>query len=135
MYNQQLLDIYRLHVARGGARHGDIERHLCLNAPVAPVSVDDQRNEPSTFEELFSGDGIRYLEALYQRLMWQMQGVPFAETSETLGALSFLQVVLATALWRYRLSVGPTLDTFARQYDRLDTEVMRRKLHVSAQSA
>ena len=96
MYNQQLLDIYRLHVARGGARHGDIERHLCLNEPVAPVSVDDQRNEPSTFEELFSGDGIRYLEALYQRLMWQMQGVPFAETSETLGALSFLQVVLAS---------------------------------------
>jgi hypothetical protein len=73
------------------------------------------------------------VESLYQAAIMNIRGKRFDECSDGLNALSFLQEVLATAMWKHRCVIGDVLESFVRKYDRLDIPEERRKLHLEAQ--
>jgi hypothetical protein len=128
-----LLVVYRAYATRTGIRVSLVERGMSRSAQVTRLSDDERRNESATYAALFS-DVCRFLlEDLYQEAVRNMRGKPFGECEDALNALSFLQEVTSTALWRHRLVVGETLTKFAREFDRLDLRSERERLHARAQ--
>jgi hypothetical protein len=124
--------IYRLFLWRGGQRINSIEQQIGFSG-ATDVSNDDKRNVESSYEELFGGDGRLGVERFYRSQIAALKGVQFDQCADVLAALAFLQEVVATALWKYGLDVGDSLDAFARGFDRLDLTEERRRLHELAQ--
>ena len=54
--------------------------------------------------------------------------------SDALKGLSALQEIIATALWRHGCAVGKRLESFARDFDRLDVPTERERLYALAQA-
>lgn len=90
---------------------------------------DLRRNEGDAYA-LFRDDR---LQKLYRRLLREMRGVPFEDCGDIMAGLTFLQTVVATALWKHRLAVPDSLETFAREFDRLDVAGEQRRLYTRAQ--
>jgi hypothetical protein len=135
MCRRYLLDIYRAFYERGRVRICTVERWVALEGDLRPLSEDERRNERETYADLFSDECRADVEFLYQTAMREMRGKPYELSGGVLEALDFLQQVVATALWKYRSSVGETLESFAREFDRLDVEDERRRLHALAQDS
>jgi hypothetical protein len=126
-----LRQLYSLNLHEGSSPIVTIERYLQMTKPV-DMSDDLRRNEPNLYKTLFviGGSG---LEQFFHRLLLDMKNRPFASTLDTIVALSFIQLVVAKALWKYHLSVAPSLEAFARNFDRLDIPAERRRLYEFAQ--
>ncbi|HEY8553262.1 MAG TPA: hypothetical protein VIL43_01830, partial [Burkholderiales bacterium] len=82
-----------------------------------------------TLPALFSEKCRSSIENVYRSAMREMRGVPYALAGDTIEALAFLQETIATALWKHRCNVGKTLESFAREFDRLDVREERKRLH------
>jgi hypothetical protein len=128
-----LLIIYKLFLERTSMRVAFIERHLATPIESTHISADERRNLPGVYEAMFSADCRPYVEKLYADAMKELGRLPYDRSEETLDGLMFIQEVIATALWKYRCDVGQTLESFARQYDRLDLPLERQRLHDQAQ--
>lgn len=125
--------LYRAFVARTGTRVSFVEGWLEIRDADLNLSVDETRNEPSVFRELFSGECRAELEEFYRDAMLSLRGSTLIGCRDGLNALAFLQEVVAKAMWKYGCTAGPLLESFARKYDRLDTLEEKRKLHLEAQ--
>jgi hypothetical protein len=131
---KHLLVVYRAYSARTGARVGFLERVISCPADIIQLSDDERRNVPEIYAALFSNECRLFVEELYEKAVSMMRGRPFGDCEEALECLVFLQEVAATALWAYRCPVGKTLESFARDFDRLDVPAERERLHARAQT-
>lgn len=128
MCTEILATIYRARVTQGSARVPLLEEVLGLEVDVAS-SDDDLRNEKINFERLFHGECKAFVDGLYRDTMSRMSGKSYGESEDELCLLAYLQDLVAVALWKHNLEPGDTLEGFARQFDRLDIEAERRRLH------
>ena len=132
MCSESLLTLYELFVQRTGLRAQFIER--CFDRPPEPalLSEDAKRNESSTYGAMFCGECRSFLEKLYSDALKELSGLAWDRCEDVLNGLAFIQEVAATALWKYRCDVGPTLESFAREFDRLDLPAERHRLYQRA---
>ena len=128
MCTETLTIIYRSRAARGCARAQQLEELLGLEED-APASEDDLRNESRNFHRLFSGECKGFVDGLYRDAMSRLSEKQYGEAEDELRVLAYLQDLVAAALWKHGLEPGETLEGFARQFDRLDVESERRRLH------
>lgn len=125
--------VYTLFLQRGGQASEFIEACINYTDDDAIVSDDDFRNESAIYEGLFSEECCDYLFGLYGRSMKRMKGLGFKESVDILEGLVFIQVIGATALWRFNLELGFDLEEFVRGFDRLDVFEERERLYLRAQ--
>ena len=135
MCRKSLLILYKSFISRNGIRVPLIEQWVSFENEDERVYCDEKRNEPETYSILFSDECRASVENLFLKVMWELRGQPYERCKSILEALAFLQEIVATALWKYNCSVGATLEMFAREFDRLDLQVERERLHAQAQSA
>jgi hypothetical protein len=131
---EDLLILYRLFVADGGVRSKWIERLVNFDDATS-ISSDDERNVADLYERLFRDNEAPQIEMLYFKLLNEMKGNSYDACSDVLGALVFLQHILAVALWRYRMNVCQALEEFTREFDRLDVPSERIRLYTRAQGS
>ena len=130
---QHVSALYRAFVARTGTRISFAEGWLKIRDADLDLSIDDTRNEPSVYRELFSDECRAELEEFYSDAMSSLRGSTLVGGRDGLNALAFLQEVVGRAMWKYGCTAGPLLESFARKYDRLDTLGEKRRLHLEAQ--
>jgi len=135
MCTELLTAVYRMFLQRTNIHSAFIEPHVTNSHEPETFSEDTERNRPSTYAALFSGDCSSHLENLYLEAIQQMNGLSFDGSEDILNGLAFIQEVVATALWRYDCNVGPTLESFAREFDRLDVPAERHRLHSRCQGS
>ena len=82
---------------------------------------------------LFSNGCCAEVEDCFREALHRMRGKSFSESEDDLNALQFLQHVVAAEMWKHRCDTGDMLETFARDFDRLDVESERMRLHMRAQ--
>ncbi len=134
MCKKLLLTIYRLTVARTSARSAFIEERLGFDKHAAPLSEDDSRNERDVSAALFSEDCRPYVEGFFLDMLKELKALPYERSSDVLNGLAILQEIVASALWKHRCAVGPHLESFAREFDRLDRAEERLRLYEHAQA-
>jgi hypothetical protein len=134
MCKKLLLTIYRLIVARTGARVAFIEQRVGFDQNGPPLSEDDSRNEREMYVALFSDDCRPCVESLFLDMLKELEVLPYERSADVLNGLVLLQEVIARALWKHRCAVGPRLESFAREFDRLDREDERLRLYQHAQA-
>lgn len=127
--------IYRAFFERANIRIAFIERMISFEGELQPLSEDERRNERETYAALFSEECRSSVEDVYRSAMREMRGQPYALAGDVIEALVFLQETIATALWKHRCNVGKTLESFAREFDRLDVRDERKRLHAVAQKS
>ncbi|KAA0978049.1 hypothetical protein [Pseudomonas sp. ANT_H12B] len=95
---------------------------------------DFLRNEPAMYEELFSPGCNGYVLVLLKKLMTEMKELKLEDSGEVLDGIEFIQNVGATALWKFKCDLTAELDSFVREYDRLDVAEERKRLYLFAQN-
>lgn len=128
MCTETLAIIYRTQAARGCPRAQLLEEILGFEEGTT-ASEDDLRNERHNFQRLFSGECKGFVDGLYRDAMSRLSGKQYGEAEDELRVLAYLQNLVAAALWKHGLEPGETLEGFARQFDRLDVESERHRLH------
>jgi hypothetical protein len=134
MCKQHLAMLYRIYVLATRIRIQFIENWLIELPVFIPLTEDESRNELELYQEMFSAECRVELEQCYRNAMTSIQAQPFGKSQDVIRALAFLQGIVARAMWRYNCEAGQTLETFARQYDRLDDDSEQRRLHAEAQA-
>lgn len=132
-HREALLAIYDLFVQRRQHRLPSLEKHIGHRCREGRPLIDDERNEPALYAALCGQEGQAYVVGLYESALTAMRGQHFADCSDALECLGFLQEVIATAMWRYGCKCAAVLDAFARDFDRLDLPQEQRRLHAMAQ--
>lgn len=128
---EALRQAYERVVARRGERSEFIEGFI--SCARGGIGVDPGSGGRASFAELFSLECRSLLEQIYNEALERMRRQSFGASAQTLVGLDHLQELIAVALWRHGLEVGELLDTFAREYDRLDVEEVRLRLYRLAQ--
>ena len=125
--------VYQGTLTSSRRRAAFLERRLTPASLTFEVSEDVRRNLPVVYERLFSSRCRAFLDRLYDDAMEAMRGVPIQQCAQAIEALAVVQEIVAVALWKYNLAATPSLEQFARTFDRLDDEGERRALHEHAQ--
>jgi hypothetical protein len=129
MCKNLMLTIYRLMLTRSSARAALIEERLGFDRNAAPLSEDDSRNERDIYISLFSEDCRPFVEGLVLDMSKELSALPYERSADVLSSLALVQEMIATALWKYKCAVGPRLESFAREFDRLDRDEERLRLY------
>jgi hypothetical protein len=132
MCKDAFVSVYRLVVARRNQSNRFLDQQLDVNE-LRP-SEDDLRNQSAAYRRLFDADCRSTVEDFLNRCILEMKGRPFIECSDIIAGASYLQEMVAGAMWRFGCQVGPLLEDFAREYDRIDHPEVQRRLHERAQS-
>lgn len=130
---QHMSLLYRAFVARTQMRIVFLEQYIAPQDVRSDLTIDEKRNEPKIYRDLFSSECRIEVERCYLDALLSIRGRTFVQSDDVVNALVFLQGIVATALWKYRCDVGETLEAFARKYDRLDVSAEKRRLHLEAQ--
>jgi hypothetical protein len=134
MFRENLFLIYRLFLDEGRQRVDWIEQYLNIDGDIG-LSLDDRRNAPSAYKDIFSSKHQSIIEEIYLNLLSEMNGMSYNKCDDILKALSFIQEISATALWKYHQSLGVRIEKFVRDFDRLDAPSERIRLYENAQTA
>lgn len=126
--------IYFLFVHQKGRRLSVLESCINYIDGGLAFSEDFLRNEPAMYEELFSLECKGYVLDLLEKLMAEMKVLRFEESGEVLDVLEFVQNVGATALWKFNRSLDSEVESFVREFDRLDVIEERERLYSLAQA-
>lgn len=132
MCDRILSKIYFLSINRGGSKIGWMEQYFGNNR-TDTISIDDERNEPDLYATLFSEKCRSKIELLYLRLLSEIKKIPYEKCNDVIKVLMFIQEVAATALWKYHCDIGQALESFVRDFDRLDVTTEQRRLHEKVQ--
>jgi len=128
---KRLADIYRLYVDSGGKPLAAVERYLGATL-VSPISEGLRRNERQVYKAFIEKDPGS-LDDFFRNMLQDLRASSFANGTDTIAALDFIQRVVATAMWKHNLSVSASLAAFAREFDRLDILSERERLYLFAQ--
>jgi hypothetical protein len=137
MFIKILLLVYRLYFF-GWRGNNWVDRYLLIERCVGfddkiPLTPDEKMNEPYVYAEMFSEKYRQSFEQLYLMLISSMRWKTYDQCVETIEALDFLQAVSARGLWKFNQDVGDLLESFVREFDRLDVPSERVRLYESAQ--
>ncbi|QXZ11958.1 hypothetical protein KVQ82_17930 [Pseudomonas sp. AO-1] len=126
--------VYFLFVHQKGRRLSALE--FCINYIDGELtfSEDFLRNEPAMYEQLFSLECKGYVLDLLEKMMGKMKVLRFEESGEVLDGLEFVQNVGATALWKFNCNLDSEVESFVREFDRLDIVEERKRLYSLAQA-
>ncbi|ONH49675.1 hypothetical protein SAMN04490182_3512 [Pseudomonas cedrina] len=125
--------IYFLFLSKEGVCIPLLEKNIKYVESDLIYSEDFLRNESIIYRDLFSEECIEYIYGLVVGLMNEMRTLTFEESKEALDGLSFLQGVGATALWKFNCNLKLELESFVREFDRLDVVEERERLYLLAQ--
>jgi hypothetical protein len=125
--DEALVNIYALHFEDTKRRLVRIERHLGISH-IPRITTDLRRNAADVYRSLCDG-ACNALLTLFNKLLRDAQTVNYSESDEILEAFEFVQLIAATALWKYRIPIPEILERFAREFDRLDVPSERRRLY------
>jgi hypothetical protein len=126
--------LYSRFLQRGGKRIAAIERLLEGGAP-EPDGMDSNDDEASIYAALFSDTCRRKFEQLHLTLMDELRKTASHSYGDVIEGLSFTQEIAATGLWKYHEHIGARLESFVRDFDRLDVPEERVRLYESAQES
>jgi hypothetical protein len=90
--------------------------------------------EADVYKLIFSTAHRLKIERLYKALMNSMRTVAYENCEDTIKALSFIQEMAATAIWKYDCRIGKLLERFITEFDRLDLGSEQLRLYRDAQS-
>ncbi|MFS2067273.1 hypothetical protein ACEN9D_00730 [Pseudomonas sp. CT11-2] len=126
--------IYFLFLHQKGRRLPVLE--FCINYIDGSFvfSEDFVRNEPAMYQELFSSECNGYVLNLLKNLMAEMKVLTFEGSEDILDGLEFIQNVGATALWKFNCDMASEMESFVREFDRLDVIGERERLYLLTQS-
>lgn len=124
--------IYRLSINKGGHQISWMDQYFG-NDSINNISLDDERNEPSLYARLFSKECHPKIESLYLKLLSEMKETSYEEANAIIEALMFLQEVAATGLWKYNCNIGEKMESFVRNFDRLDVAGEKHRLYEKVQ--
>lgn len=133
MCARSLQTIYCVFANQEGARIPLLEQYIKCTEGVVFFSEDYLRNETLIYKDLFSGECDAYVNGLLQGFLKEMKVLTFDESWEVLEAVTFLQGVAATALWKFGCNLNSELESFVREFDRLDVVEERKRLYLLAQ--
>lgn len=126
---EELAKIYGIYSRRREEVRSAFLEHAMRFESLDLISIDDERNESDLYGVVFKPDKANYVAELHEGLMRNMQGKAFGECSDQIAGLMFLQELIATAMWKYRIDVGENLKCFAQQFDRLDVLEEKMRLY------
>jgi hypothetical protein len=126
--------LYEATVANGASRSAYLGQLIGSTDSIAGLTDDDMRNQSSLYADLFSESCESVVHRLLQNVLDAMRGKPYVECDDLFNAALILQMLVATAMWRYGCSVDQQLEQFARGFDRLDVESERARLFLLAQA-
>lgn len=126
--------IYNLIAIRAGMKCPLLEGMIDCKADTQTHYEDDNLNEHYMYNELFSPVCSTYIMDLFHNLTIKMKHVEFEKAQEAIDGLAFIQIIGATALWKYNCTVDSELEIFVRDFDRLDVQEERRRLYLSEQA-
>lgn len=133
MFKHNLLLVYRRCIAEGGPKSDWIAQYLEFDGSNTSLSHDDSLNEPRVYDALFSEEGKHDMAQLFLDLLQKMNGIPYEHCTDVLDALAVFQYVAALALWKYHKDVGKPIESFTREFDRIDVQNERIRLYELAQ--
>lgn len=90
-------------------------------------------NLSDAYAKLFAPECSKVVRTFYDQAFSAMRDRAFENSADLLNALEFLQHVLATAMWKYHLTVDSKLQQFTHEFDRLDVSTEKERLHALAQ--
>lgn len=132
MLQDTIHNAYQLFLKQGGQRAALLESIFQIDA-TKQSSLDDSRNEASVFSALTSEENLRQLSSLHSSLMDRLASKTLDQSNEEIDALACLQEILSVALWKHNRYIGFSLESFVREFDRLDMASERARLHDLAQ--
>lgn len=91
-------------------------------------------NETYIYTAIFSNECRHEVEELFRRTLREMHGIPISDSAEKILLLAFIQDLGAKGLWKFHLDIGDILDSFVREFDRLDVPSEQVRLHAWAQT-
>lgn len=100
-----------------------------FDTELVKITDDDRRNQKHYYEQLFLGEYKDAMECLYTDWMKKLATFSHIDAERLLSAMTFLQEVVATAMWKYDIKVNNEFDRFARDFDRLDIPSERIRLY------
>ena len=125
-----LRELYQQFVRRTGRQVAAIEQLVGgTGTRTEQHGQDELQTSRECFAKLFSLECQSYVDQAYSGVVRVLQVQPYDSCDDAFTALEFLQELIATALWKYELAVPQNQESFAREYDRLDTELERRRLY------
>lgn len=131
MCKKEILRIYLDHVSNGGNVIGYFEKSFISSEHDEPISFGSESERRKVYENLFSESCQSVLGEVYSDLVRQIRDVDFDSAVDLISAFSFLQLMLATGLWKYKMQIPSGLEIFVRDFDRLDDESERLRLYRS----
>ncbi len=126
--------LYSRFLQRGGKKSAAIERHVG-NGASRPDAVNNNGDEASIYAALFADTCRSKVEQLHLTLMDELRETSGHPYGDVIDGLSFIQEIAATGLWKYHEHIGARLESFVRDFDRLDVPEERVRLYESAQES
>lgn len=124
---------YRGFVNRTNDRSAFVEQAIAMDGTPTELTADEKRNDKQTHTALF-GDKCRgTVQELLRSAISELRTLPFERSDDVLTGVTFVQELVATALWKYQCNVGSFLESFAREFDRLDVDEEKMRFYRTAQ--
>lgn len=89
--------------------------------------IDIERSEVKIYEYLFKKENQSMLCKEVDSLLESLKDESCSRAT-IFDDIEFLQQIVASALWKYRLPLSPQLEDFARDFDRIDDESERLRV-------
>lgn len=134
MCKNNFIKIYNLVAIRESIKCPLLEGMVNCKTDTQLHHEGDNLNEHYMYNELFSPACNTYIMDLFHNLIIKMKHVEFEKAQEAIEGLVFIQIIGATALWKYNCAIDPELENFVRDFDRLDVQEERRRLYLSEQA-
>jgi len=127
-----LAKIYRIYARNGGGTSAFLDDLFKHFLSTTLLSKDDERNTDSLYRNVFKEDSGCSFLLVFRRVVKALAESPRDSAEDLLVAMIFFQYVIATGLWRHRLTIQVQLSEFAREFDRLDVATERDRLFSQA---
>jgi hypothetical protein len=124
---EALSHVYSLKSSHWPERLPEFER-LTGARLIRSLTDDDYRNLERTYHKLFSGEGQLIMSRAFWNAAKEFADSPDSARGPLLTTLRYLHTVIAAALWRYDVRLGPEFEEIARNYDRLDLNFCQNDL-------
>jgi hypothetical protein len=93
--------------------------------------ADIERSLPDIYALLFCRDRQDHVATEIGDLLETLKRKVRDPQDSLFNEIEFLQQVVSTALWKYGIQIKPALESFAREFDRIDDE--RERLRIIAE--
>lgn len=90
--------------------------------------TDIERSLPEIYALLFDGDRQEHIATEIGGFLEVLKKRVRDPQDSLFNEIEFLQQVVSTALWKYGIQIKPELESFLREFDRIDDEIERLRI-------